>query len=118
MSAENDNDLERTQKLYEFLQGQIPEGYTVSRKLIPRLTAAQAWTVVWYLGNQYWKVPDTVERCDVCGDLFHTWQSGTCLDYGKAPYHFCDDCMGGDEYAKKSKSRLNPENKLHHEQTH
>ena len=110
MSNDNDNDLKRTQELYDFLQGEMPEGTHVAKKHRPKLTADQAWTVVWYLGNQYWKVTDRVEKCCVCGDLYHTWQEGGCLDYGKAPYHFCGSCMDGEEYARKSKSRLNSDN--------
>jgi len=109
MSQENDKDLKRTQELFDFLQGKMPDGTFVTRKHRPKLTPDQAWTVIWYLGNQYWQVTDRVERCDVCGDLFHTWQGGDCLDYGKAPYHFCDSCMSGSEYGKKSMSRLNPD---------
>jgi hypothetical protein len=111
MSEKNDLDLKRTEELFAFLQGNVPDGYKIPRKERPRLTPYQAWTVIWYLGNQYWQVTDRVERCEVCGDLFHTHQGGTCLDYGKAPYNFCEGCMSGDEYARKSQSRLNPENK-------
>ena len=106
---QNDNDLERTEELFEFLQGRPPKDITVPRKEIPKLTPDQAWTVIWYLGNQYWQVTDRVDRCCVCGDLYHSWQSGTCLDYGKPPYHFCDNCMSTDVYQKKAKSKLNPD---------
>jgi hypothetical protein len=101
MSEENEKDLERTQELYNFLQGQMPEGVTVAKRKRPNLTPEQAWTVVWYLGNEYWQVTDRVEKCEVCGDLYHTWEGGGCLDYGKAPYHFCDGCVNSDEYAAK-----------------
>lgn len=110
MSEKNDQDLKFTQELYDFLQGNQPQGYKVKRSTMPKLSPDQAWTVIWYLGNQYWQVTDRVERCEVCGELFHTWQSGTCLDFGKAPYHFCDSCMMSDEYEKKKSSKLNPEN--------
>ena len=110
MSEENDKDLEKTQELYEFLQGKIPENIRLAKKSRPKMTPDQAWSVVWYLGNQYWQVTDRVERCCVCGDLYHTWQGGDCLDYGKAPYHFCDECLDSPEYARKKKSRLNPDN--------
>jgi hypothetical protein len=109
MSEDNDKDLERTQELYDFLQGKMPEGTIVPRSERPKLTPKQAWAVVWYLGNQYWQVTDRVEKCCVCGDLYHTWQSGDCLDYGKAPYHFCESCMSSEEYARKSNSKLNPD---------
>jgi len=58
---------------------------------VPQLTADQAWTVIWYLGNQYWQVPDFIERCDVCGDLFDSEQEGGYHEEGP-PYHYCDTC--------------------------
>jgi hypothetical protein len=97
------DDLEKTQQLFDFLQGKIPEGYCIAKKNRPKLTADQAWTVIWFLGNQYWQVPDFIERCCVCGDLYNSYSEGDCLDYGKAPYHFCGSCLDGEEYAKKEK---------------
>lgn len=102
MSEENDKDLQRTQQLYDFLRGKIPEGYKISKSHRPKLTDDQAWTVIWYLGNQYWQVTDNVEKCGVCGDIYNTWQGGHFLDYGKAPYHFCGNCMDTEEYAQKA----------------
>ena len=112
MSEENDKDLERTEELFQFLQGNVPEGYTIRRGHLPKLTADQAWTVVWYLGNQYWQVTDRVDRCDVCGALYHSWQEGHCLDYGRKPYHFCESCMETDEFTRKQNSRSNPERRV------
>lgn len=109
MSDENDKDLDRTEELFRFLQGEIPKGYTITRGHVPKLTADQAWTVVWYLGNQYWQVTDRVERCDVCGALYHTSQEGRTLDYGRKPFHFCEFCMDTEEFNRKQNSRLNPE---------
>lgn len=102
MSEENDKDLENTQELFDFLQGKQPDGFKFSKSRMPRLTPDQAWAVILYLGNACWQVTDRVERCDVCGSLYHTWQEGHCLDYGRAPYHFCDSCRNGDEFAKKN----------------
>ena len=105
-----DTDLTRAEELFAFLQG-MPGGCRVAKSHRPKLTPEQAWSVIWYLGNQYWQVPDHIERCDICGDLFDTHSGGDCLDYGKGPYHFCDNCMCSDDYVRKSNSRLNPENK-------
>jgi hypothetical protein len=104
------SDLDRTEELYDFLQGKAPKGYHIPRGHMPKLTEKQAWTVIWYLGNQYWQVTDFIEKCCVCGSLYDSECSGSCLDFGKAPYHFCDCCMEGDAYAKKRRSKLNPEN--------
>lgn len=101
MSEENDKDLARTEELFALLQGSVPDRCRIRADHIPRLTADQAWTVIWYLGNQYWQVTDCVERCDVCGDLYHSWQEGECMDFGNAPYHFCEGCREGDEARAK-----------------
>lgn len=107
---EERSDLARAQELHEFLQGNIPEGYRLGRGNRPKLTAKQAWTVIWYLGNQFWKVPDHIERCDLCGGLYDSHNAGDCLDYGKGPYHFCDSCMWTETYHKKA--MRNPDKSL------
>jgi hypothetical protein len=108
MSQQTEKDLEQTKELFEFLQGHVPEGYKIKRGYMPRLTPEQAWSIIWYLGNLYWRVPDSIELCDICGDLYHTSTDGGSLDYGRAPYHFCGFCMYCPEYRKKSQSKLNP----------
>ena len=95
------NDLVITEELHQFLQGNIPNGYRIKEAEVPKLTADQAWTVVWYLGNLYWQVTDYIERCGVCGDLYDTQSEGTCLDYGGSPYHFCGACENGPEAEAK-----------------
>lgn len=107
MSDDSEKALERTQALFDFLQGRVPEGYKIPKNEIPRLTPDQAWTVVWYLGNLYWRVPDHIERCELCGELFDTERSGDVLDYGRAPYHFCDNCMETETWYRKA--RRNPD---------
>lgn len=104
MSEKNDKDLEKTKELFEFLQGRTPDGYIIQGDHQPVLTPDQAWTVVWYLGNQYWQPTDAVERCDVCGDLYHSWQEGECMDYGNAPYHFCGNCDRSPEAHAKART--------------
>lgn len=107
MSKEKIDDLAKTVELFDFLQGKLPEGFKISRSHMPKLTPDQAWTVIWYLGNQYWQVPDHIERCCICGDLYNSEAEGECLDYGKSPYHFCESCRHGDAYVKKM--RRNPD---------
>lgn len=109
MSDKNDQDLKKTRALFDFLQGRTAAGCKIPQGHVPNLTADQAWTVIWYLGNQYWQVTDRVERCDVCGSLYHTSRSGHCLDFGNAPYSFCDGCMESDKFQRKQRSRSNPE---------
>lgn len=84
--------LVRVEELFAFLQGDIPEGYQIEPEAVPRLEPDQAWTVIWFLANMYWQVPDYIARCDVCGSLFNTGSGGECLDWGDDPYHVCDEC--------------------------
>lgn len=104
------SELERTQELYDLLRGKTPGNCRYKKSHQPKLTDDQAWTVIWWLGNQYWQVRDYIERCCVCGDLYDSEREGDCLDYGRAPYHFCDSCISSDAYVKKA--ARNPENLL------
>lgn len=47
MSDKRD-DLQLAEELFQFLQGKLPEGVIARRKEIPKLSADQAWTVIWY----------------------------------------------------------------------
>ncbi|KKL95173.1 hypothetical protein LCGC14_1857240, partial [marine sediment metagenome] len=88
-------------ELFAFLQGSVPEGCHLQPDKVPKLTDAQAWTVIWYLGELHWQVTDYIERCNVCGGLFDSNVEGACLDYGEAPYHFCEACTCSIEYETK-----------------
>jgi hypothetical protein len=107
MSNQSEIDLLNTKELFDFLQGEMPEGFQIPKKDIPRLTPDQAMTVIWYLGNKHWQVTDHIERCGVCGEIYDTWGAGFCLDYGREPYHFCDDCMSSEEFRRKAKRNPN-----------
>lgn len=92
-----EEELRKVEELYRFLQGHAPDGYSVDENHIPNLDDGRAWTVIWYLGNLYWKIPDTVEKCDSCGDLYHSDAQGVFKEEGEvakgSPYGFrCDDC--------------------------
>ena len=95
----------KAEELLAFLTGDIPDGYRIADGKTPNLTAKQAWTVISYLGDQHWQVPDFIERCGVCGTIYNTEREGACLDYGEPPYHFCDECgMHSREFREKKES--------------
>lgn len=104
--SDKPDDLEMTKDLFEFLQGDL-KNCKIARKRRVKLTADQAWTVIWYLGSQYWQVTDHIERCDVCGEIYDSSSQGDCLDYGGFPYHFCDNCRDSDHFTRKM--RRNPD---------
>lgn len=108
--SDKPDDMERANELFAFLQGNSPKDCVIKRSHMPKLTPDQAWTVIWYLGNEYWRVPDYIERCCLCGELYDSNREGACLDYGKPPYHFCEQCQDGEKFV--SKMRRNPDKRV------
>ena len=97
----NLNDLDRANELFAFLQGDVPKGFVLHN--VPKLDAPTAATVLYVLSAHFkgWCVPDSIERCDVCGDLYDSDEGGKTLNFGEKPYYFCDDCEDGVEYRQK-----------------
>jgi len=93
----NDNrtfsDLEWIQELYLFLQGNVPDGITLGRGGRPRLTQKQAFSVIWYLQEHFPLLPDEIERCDACGQLYDSYAEGNYSE--KRQKHFCHMCDDG-----------------------
>ena len=64
--------------LYKYLQGiELPEG--VSCKM-PKLSANKAFSVIWFLQEVLRCLPDTIEQCDGCKELFDTDRGGIIID--------------------------------------
>jgi hypothetical protein len=106
--TEKKDDLELTQKLFDLLQGHVPDDCRIAPEAVPNLTPDQAWTVIWWLGNQYWQVTDRIDRCNICGELYDDYYSGECLDWGEPPYHVCDGCTY-DEAVVEKREKGNPD---------
>lgn len=75
-------DLERIEELYEFLQGNVPEG--MHMKCPPRLSKRKAFRIIYFLQEHMGLLPDNIERCISCDELFDTHNEGIDLR--------CDDC--------------------------
>lgn len=90
------DDVDRVRELFSFLQGTVPPGYHVQDERVPQLTADQAWAVVWYVQELHWQVPDSIERCDLCGELFDSDAEGGYTDDG--PQH--DFCCGACDHLR------------------
>ncbi len=95
--------LEEVEKLYKFLQGEVPDSLTLRET--PNLTANQAFAVIYYLQEIMGILPDKYEQCQIpgCGELFDSAEEGCLAMYceccgcqhpdGYDPYETgCDDC--------------------------
>lgn len=87
----NDNktlsDLEWVTELYEFLQGQVPAGISIGRGGRIKLTKKKAFSIIWFLQEYFPLLPDRIDQCDKCGDLYDSYSSGYHSE--KTGKHFC-----------------------------
>ena len=94
---------DKVDELYKFLKGEeLPEGIVCD---MPKLSAGLAFTVIWFLQEHLHILPDNIEQCDNCKELFDTNGEGQYLDgqfknanTGKTlakKYwgHWCDCCI-------------------------
>lgn len=68
------DELERVQQFHEFLQGQLPDGVTVGNP--PKMTAVDAFSVIWFLQEVAGLISDSIEMCAYCGTLFGSNKEG------------------------------------------
>ncbi len=65
-------------KLYDYLsEGKVPEGVHVWR---PKMSRKHAFSVIWFLQEIIHCLPDHIEQCDDCLELFDTDREGYYLD--------------------------------------
>jgi hypothetical protein len=77
--------LEQVDVFYKFLQGECPEKFYI--KEMPQLTQNQAFAVIYYLQEGLYVLPDTYEKCRICGDLFDSDNDG-------CRAMLCEGCCG------------------------
>ena len=80
--------FEMTEEFYNFLQGEIPKCIHIEKENDKiKLDKEKAFFIIWYLQEHYHIIPDNIEKCDECDDLFDTYsQGGYCEKYG---IHYC-----------------------------
>ncbi len=62
------DDLAEVQQVYDMLTGKLPEGVRLQHP--PELPGNEAWAVIWFLQEVSRVLPDTIDRCDYCGNLY------------------------------------------------
>jgi len=64
--------------LYKYLKGEeLPEGVHCR---MPKLSPRKAFSVIWFLQEILHVLPDNIEQCRVCKELFDTDCSGVHID--------------------------------------
>ena len=90
----NDNkdwsDQQWIEEFYKFLQGDIPDGITTHKGHQPKLSPKKAMTIIWYLQEHFPLLPDHIEKCSNCNDLYDSWSEG--IYWESKGKFFCGNC--------------------------
>ena len=85
------SNIEEIRKFYRFLTGEeIPEGIKLAKGYKPKMSEKKAFSIIWYLQERMHILPDTIERCDVCGELYDTECEG--LHWESKGKSYCGYC--------------------------
>jgi hypothetical protein len=100
--------FEKTEEFYNFLQGEIPKSISIEKENDKiKLDKEKAFLIIWYLQEHYRIIPDNIEKCNECSELFNIHsQGGFCEKFKifyccsehmhkKCEYVYegnCDDC--------------------------
>jgi hypothetical protein len=94
-NLEGETSLELIEEFFDFLKGKCPD--QIDCKDLPNLNSEQAFAVIYYLQEHLPVFPDTIEKCDRCGELFDLFYSGTHCDICGNLCGGCDDCTCSEE---------------------
>jgi hypothetical protein len=95
--------IEWITEFYNFLQGEVPETIRLGRGHKPRLTAAQANTVIWYLQEHFALLPDHIEQCSSCKEYFDSYSQGHHSELtGK--HYCCESCEPPGLYEREERA--------------
>lgn len=85
-----DKDLEWVEEFYEFLKGNSPDVINDGKPMV-KLSPNKAFKIIWYLQEHFAILPDNIEQCSICKDLYDSYSSGYTSELkGKC---FCDNCF-------------------------
>lgn len=71
--------LNKVKELFNYLTDkEIPGGILVKSR--PKLSLNKAWNLIWFLQEVTHCLPDYIERCDRCGELYDSESEGFWLD--------------------------------------
>lgn len=86
-----DSDIEKVREFYRFLTGEeTPETILLTRGHAPKMSEKKAFSIIWFLQEHLSVFPDSIERCDVCGELFDYSSDG--IYWETKGKHYCSSC--------------------------
>lgn len=85
-----DSDLEWVNEFYEFLQGSLPETISMESD-IPKLNKETAFNIIWYLQEHFPLIPDRIDKCSECDELYDSWAEGYYSE--KRGKDYCEGCV-------------------------
>lgn len=71
-------DVEEVSKFFNWLQGKGTE-CSITSEYQPQLSPEEAFSVIYYLQEEMEILPDNIEMCRECGELFDSDAEGTCI---------------------------------------
>jgi hypothetical protein len=83
-------DVQWIDELNKFLQGECPESIHLTRGHQPKLSVKKANAVIWYLQEHMRILPDNIEKCDNCNELFDA--NGEGIYWETKGKHYCGGC--------------------------
>lgn len=89
MAESSKIDLESINRFYEFLQGEKPEGMKLLSQ--PKMTPKQAFSIIYFLQENLYIFPDTIEKCSVCNKLYDTDSEG--IYWESKGKFYCGSCV-------------------------
>lgn len=85
-------DLEWISEFYEFLKGNSPDKINDGKPVVS-LSSKDAFSIIWYLQEHLSVLPDNIEKCDNCDEIYDSYSSGYYSEKGNDIGHFfCNAC--------------------------
>ncbi len=97
------SDLYWIEEFYNFLQGEVPEELSITRGHQPKLSEKKANHVIWYLQEHLKILPDNIDRCDNCGNLFDSRTEGVYWEIKGKNYCGCCEVLAPKNYDRGKK---------------
>ena len=66
--------IDQVNEFYQYLQGEIPEGFVGVKS--PKLSPRRAFNVIYVLQEHLHLLPDHYELCCQCHQLYDSWREG------------------------------------------